>query len=144
MSNTHYLIRWKANLGYCVNIPGGVQNATLNFYPCNAGDSDQRFRITTVGGLPNYVSPVNNGFQGVLESQFGQRLTIPGNNATPGLAYPNNNDASQQIQFIQSGNGYLFQRLGTSFSLSSNTLNYTTANQAGMALTTYNTGAGRW
>ena len=92
MSNTHYLIRWKANLGYCVNIPGGVQNAILNFYPCNSGDSDQRFRITTVGGLPNYVSPVGNNSTGVLESANGSRLSLPGNNSTVGLVAPNDGD----------------------------------------------------
>jgi hypothetical protein len=141
---SHYLIKWQSNQNYCVHIPNGANNVQLKLTTCNASDTTQRFNIYTTGGLPNYVSPVQNGFQGVLESQTGQRLTIPGNNVAPGLAYPNTNDPSQQIQFVQSGNGYVLQRVGSNISLSSNTLDYVNNNTQGMALTTYTTGAGRW
>jgi hypothetical protein len=140
----HFLIKWQANQNYCVHIPNGANNVQLKLTTCNASDTTQRFNIYTTGGLPNYVTPVNNGFQGVLQSEYGQRLTIPGVNSSVGLAYPNNNDPAQQIQFIQSGNSYLFQRVGSSISLSSNTLDYVNNNQNGLAMTTYTTGAGRW
>jgi hypothetical protein len=86
-----------------------------------------------------------NGAVGVLEAASDQRITIPANNVAPGLAYPNDNDLNQKIQFVQvGGNQYVLQKANTNISLSSNTLDYVTANTSGMAMTTYNTGAGRW
>jgi hypothetical protein len=140
----HYLLRWKENQNWCVNIPGGYKGVSLTFWPCSATDPDQRFRIYTTGGLPSYKSPIPANLIGSLQSKSGQRLTIPGNNVAPGLAYPNNNDPAQQIQFVPSGNGFLFQRVGTNISLSSNTLDYIGANQNGLAMTTYTTGGGCW
>jgi hypothetical protein len=139
-----WLIRWQHNQNMCVNIPGGVQNVRVTLYPCNPNDPDQRFGIVTTGGLPAYVNPVPHNFLGVLESQSGQRLSLPSANTAPTVVSPNNNDASQRIRFLQSGSSYILQRDGASYALSSNTLDYVGANRQGMAMTTYTSGFGRW
>jgi hypothetical protein len=140
----HFLIKWQANQNYCVHIPNGAQNVQLKLTTCNASDTTQRFNIYTTGGLPNYVSPVTANSVGVLESAAGSRLALNGTNTTPNVQGPNDNDPAQKIQFIPSGNGYVLQRNGTNYSLSSNTLDYVGNNQNGLAMTTYTTGAGRW
>ncbi len=140
----YYLIKWRKNPAYCLNIPGSKSNVKITFFACNASDNDQRFRVVNIANQ-QYVNPIANGAVGVLEAASGQRITIPGNNVAPGLAYPNDNDQNQKIQFLQvGGNQYVFQKANTNYALSSNTLDYVTANTAGMAMTTYNTGAGRW
>jgi hypothetical protein len=86
-----------------------------------------------------------NGAVGVLEAASGQRISLPNNNSSPQAVTPNDADPAQKIQFLQvSGNQYVLQRANTNYSLSSNTLDYVTANLPGMGMTTYNTGAGRW
>jgi hypothetical protein len=140
----HFLIKWQANQNYCVHIPNGARDVQLKLTTCNASDTTQRFNIYTTGRLPNYVSPVTANSVGVLESAAGARLALNGNNTTPNVQGPNDNDPAQKIQFIPAGNGYIFQRNGTNYSLSSNTLDYVGNNQNGLAMTTYTTGGGRW
>jgi hypothetical protein len=141
--NGYYLIKWRKDPNYCLNVPGSQSNVKITFFQCNTADNDQRFRIVNISSIP-YALPMNNNSVGVLEAATGYRVTLPGNNSTPGLNTPNEGDASQKIQFVQVGSQYLLQRAGTNYSLSSNTLDYVTANTAGMAMTTYTTGAGRW
>jgi hypothetical protein len=142
--NGYYLMKWRNNPNYCVNIPGSASNVRYTLFTCNATDNDQRFRIVNIAN-EQYSAPMANGSVGVLESATGKRIILPGNNTTPGLANPNDNDPAQKIQFLQVGNNqYVLQSSGTNYSLSSNTLDYVTSNTPGMGMTTYNTGSGRW
>jgi hypothetical protein len=116
----------------------------ITFFACNSADNDQRFRIVNIQSQA-YTTPLAANSVGVLEAATGYRVTLPANNSTPGLNTPNDNDLSQKIQFLRVGtNQYLFQRANTNYSLSSNTLDYVTANTSGMSATTYNSGEGRW
>jgi hypothetical protein len=142
--NGYYLIKWRKNPAWCLNVPGSQSNVKITFFACNASDNDQRFRIVNIANQ-QYVSPMSNGAVGVLEAATGYRVTLPANNSTPGLNTPNDSDLSQKIQFLQVGNNqYLLQRANTNYSLSSNTLDYVTANTSGMSASTYSSGAGRW
>jgi hypothetical protein len=141
----YYLIKWRKDPNYCLNVPGSQSNVKITFFQCNAGDNDQRFRIVNIANQ-QYVNAVSSNFSsGVLEAASGYRVSMSGANTTPQKVLPNDNDPNQKIQFQQvGGNQYVFQKANTNYALSSNTLDYVTANTPGMAMTTYTTGAGRW
>jgi hypothetical protein len=142
-----WLIRWQNNQNMCVNIPGGRQNVMVTLFTCNANDPDQRFQIVTVGGVENYSSPFSGSGTGFLEDANGKGLSIPNtslvNGGIPSIINQSDFDESQKVNLIPSGNGFLIQRNSSNFSLSSNTLNYTTANQSGLSAVIYGTGSGR-
>jgi hypothetical protein len=142
--NGYYLIKWRKDPNWCLNVPGSQSNVKITFFQCNAGDNDQRFRIVNIANQ-QYLNPMNHASTGVIESASGYRVSMSGTNTTPQKVLPNDNDATQKIQFLQvGGNQYVFQSANTNYALSSNTLDYVTANTPGMAMTTYTTGAGRW
>jgi hypothetical protein len=123
----------------------------ITFFQCNALDNDQRFRIVTVGGVPNYTSYIPSGSIGFLEDANGKGLSIPNgsltNSGTPTPVNQSDFDDSQKVQMVRNPSNpitYLIQKSGSNFSLSSNTLDYVTANQSGLATTMYQSGFGRW
>jgi hypothetical protein len=140
----YYLIKWRKDPNWCLNVPGSQSNVKITFFQCNAADNDQRFRIVNIANQ-QYVSPMANGAVGVLEAASGYRIIINSNIAMPIISPRSDTDPDQRFQFIRvAGNQYLLQKSGTNTSISSNTLDYVTANSGGMATTKYTTGEGRW
>jgi hypothetical protein len=143
--NGYYLMKWRNNPNYCVNIPGSASNVRYTLFTCNATDNDQRFRIVTVGGTQNYARPLNFNTVATLENELGHGLTIPSaNNSAVQWANVDYDDPNQKIEirYNPTNNLYGFVRGGTSTALSTPTLDPATAGNS--TLQTYTYGEGRW
>jgi hypothetical protein len=143
--NGYYLIKWRKNPAYCLNVPGSQSNVKITFFACNTADNDQRFRIVTVGGVPTYWNPAQHNDVGYLTSESGRTLSMSANNSTPTTSIQSDFDENQLIRFIKLINGgYVLQRYNANWGLSASTLDYEVQNRAGAIASTYASGEGRW
>jgi hypothetical protein len=143
--NGYYLIKWRKNPNFCVNVPGRANNVRATFWTCNTTDQDMLWRIVNVSGVPNYWNPAQHNDIGYLTSESGRTLSMNTNNSNPTTSIQSDFDENQLIRFIKLINGgYVFQRSNSTWGLSSATLDYEIQNRAGAIATTYTSGEGRW
>jgi hypothetical protein len=144
--NGYYLIKWRKNPAYCLNVPGSQSNVKITFFQCNAGDNDQRFRIVTVGGVQNYVQPLPTNVVTNVVNELGHSLNIPNtaNNSLVQWADANYDDLNQQIVMKYNPGGKTFNLVRSATSQGISTLSLDPASAGNSSLTMYPTGEGRW
>jgi hypothetical protein len=115
----------------------------ITFFQCNAADNDQRFRIVTVGGVQTYSTP-GIGKTGMLVNDNDRAITMayPTDNSGVGWSPVDYDNSVQRFQPLYKGNTFLLQRLGTTLSLSSSSLDPNLA--VNTNIVAYSTGEGRW
>jgi hypothetical protein len=140
------LIQLVNNPTFCINIPGGYQNAKVNLWTCDVNDPDQRFKPIYVTGNPTYVQPAPSGTIGILQTQDGTRLSFP--NLTNGSSLngvnPNDNDSTQKIRLVWGGYAYTLLSGSTTVGLSTTGVDYTTLPGNIMPTQAYNNPGGRY